>query len=66
MCAHSPSGIESQHQNQVILGQAGAARECPDWDTGGALSKEERTISDKSGASTTEGGKDSPKLEQDD
>lgn len=48
------------------MGQAGAARECPDWDTGGALSKEERTISDKSGASTTEGGKDSPKLEQDD
>lgn len=46
-----------KHRNRVIAGQVGAALECPYWDTGGALSKEERTISAKSGAGTKEGDK---------
>lgn len=53
-----------EHQNQVILGQVGAAHECSDWDTGGILSKEERTISAKSAASTKEGDKDYTKAGQ--
>lgn len=59
--AHVALSPRPEHQNQVIRAQVGATHEYPDWDTGGALSKEERTISAKSAASTKKRDKDCTK-----
>lgn len=57
MCAHTLNvalSFRPKHRIQAILDEVGAAHQHPDWGTGGAVSKEERTVSAKGGAGTKE------------
>ena len=61
MRAHTLSvalSFRPKHRIQAILGQVGAAHQRRGWGTGGAVRKEERTVSAKGGAGRKERGKD--------